>query len=31
MLMSFVSDRKEVEMMLKENVKAFRENEQMLF
>lgn len=29
--MSFVSDRKEVEMMLKENVKAFRENEQMLF
>lgn len=30
-LMSFVSDRKEVEMMLKENVKAFRENEQMLF
>lgn len=29
--MSFVSDRNEVEMMLKENVKAFRENEQMLF
>lgn len=29
--MSFVSDRKEVEMMLKENIKAFRENEQMLF
>lgn len=29
--MSFVSDRKEVEMVLKENVKAFRENEQMLF
>ena len=29
--MSFVSDRKEIETMLKENVKAFWDNEYMLF